>query len=175
MDCPNCKNQILEPVALEQGLVAAGCQNCLGALLPLMNYRYWVDHSHTLAPLENELVIESGGAKICPKCNKLMSKYLLGADSQNRIDLCVHCDEVWLDAGEWVLIKKMNLQDVLPKVFTDAWQRNIRHQRQVQKINQHYIQLLGQHDFDKMEDFKAWLDSHEHAAEIKHYVTAKFD
>lgn len=173
MNCPNCPCQALAPTALEPGLIAAGCQTCGGTLLPLMNYRYWLDHNPQLNPQNCEAAHESPGAKICPKCSKLMTKYLLGVESKNRLDLCAHCDEVWLDAGEWVLVREMNLHTLLPKVFTDAWQKNIRHQRQAQKLREHYVTMMGEQDFAKVEAFKSWLDAHPHAADIKHYVTAK--
>jgi len=60
----------------------------------------------------------------------------IGASSGNRIELCSRCDEAWLDKGEWRLLGIMDLQDQLPSIFTDAWQRNIRERREA---NSYYI------------------------------------
>ena len=107
---------------------------------------------------------------MCPKCTRLMTKFQLGAASENRIELCTGCDEAWLDKGEWRLLKQLDMHDKLPTVFTDAWQRNIRLQRQEQKLKQHYEEKLGAEDFKKLDEFKQWLDVHSEKIEIKQYL-----
>ncbi len=131
MDCPQCKGYRLEPKELEAGLLGASCAKCEGVMLPLMNYRYWLDQNPVVDKLTEELIIEdSEKAKGCPKCSRFMSRFQVGADTSNRIDMCTGCDEAWLDKGEWQLLKQLDLHDRLPKIFTDAWQRNIRLKKQ---------------------------------------------
>ena len=104
-----------------------------------------------------------------------MTKFLMGIDSENRIELCTHCDEAWLDKGEWRLLKALDLHDKLPRIFTDAWQRNIRLERQSQSVARHYQGLLGVADFNKSAEFKRWLDQHPKKEHIKQFLISELD
>jgi len=179
MNCPQCKGYQLEPKELEPGLVAGSCSKCQGALVSLMNYRFWADQQQTTKPgAEESDVVETEDnkkAQVCPKCSKLMTKFQIGADSSNRLDLCTGCDEAWLDSGEWKLLKQMDLADKLPKIFTDAWQRNIRLERQEKIHKSRYEKLLGEADFVKLDTFKQWLDQHPEQGQIKQYLITNLD
>jgi len=179
MNCPQCKGYQLEPKELEPGLVAGSCTKCQGALVSLMNYRFWADQQEfTKANAIETNVVETEDnkkAQVCPKCAKLMTKFQIGADSSNRLDLCTGCDEAWLDSGEWKLLKQMDLADKLPKIFTDAWQRNIRLERQEKIHKKRYEKLLGETDFAKLDAFKQWLDQHPEKAQIKQYLITNLD
>ena len=176
MDCPQCRGYQLEPLELEPGLVVAGCTKCEGVLLSLMNYRYWVDQQADVveaedADLKEGLITEdSSQAKQCPKCSRLMTRFLIGEGSANRLELCGSCDEAWLDKGEWRLLKALDLQNRLPKIFTDAWQRNVRLQRRAQSLELHYQELLGAEDFKRANEFKRWVDGHPEKSHIRQYL-----
>jgi len=177
MDCPQCKGYKLEPAEIEPGLVAGVCPKCDGAMLSLMNYRYWMDQYGRVDDVDGEAVIteDNGQVKVCPKCSRFMTKFQVGSATNNRIDLCTGCDEAWLDKGEWRLLKQLDLHDKLPKIFTDAWQRNIRIQRQEERFKERYQDILGAEDFSKLDNFKVWLDGHAEKSHIKHYLITKFD
>ena len=174
MKCCNCNNIELEPTEIEKGLLVAGCPSCNSALLPLMNYRYWSEHSHDVEKQVTSVAEEVSGAKQCPKCQRIMTKFKLGSTTENNLELCGHCDEVWLDAGEWALVKNLDLHENLSSVFTEAWQRNIRKQKQANSIKEHYRELIGEVDFTKLDNFKQWLDAHPKKAELKHFITINF-
>ena len=171
MDCPQCKGYRLEPRELEPGLIAVGCSRCEGVLVSLLNYRYWADCKRFSQSIQTENVIaeDNDKAQLCPKCHRIMAKYLIGLESSNRIDLCANCDEAWLDSGEWSLLKSLDLQDKLPKIFTDAWQANIRKLRQTQQHRERYRKLLGD-DFKRVEEFKTWLETHVEVEKIKQFL-----
>src|SRR5690606_33406849 len=144
---PTCKNVELEPVELEHGLIGAGCEKCGGSLLSLIQYRYWLDHhddSVIEKPGDSDVAEEAKGARLCPKCKMMMTKYRIGAETKNFLDLCAHCDEAWLDKGEWQLLKRLDIHNKLPSLFTDAWQRNIRKQKEEQSMDAHYTKIIGE-------------------------------
>jgi len=184
MKCPQCKGYSLEPKELEPGLVAGACDKCDGTLISLMNYRYWADQlipsdsgrepqvSDQVLLGENEIkeVEDTSQAQVCPKCSKLMTKFQIGLMTSNRIDMCNNCDEAWLDKGEWKLLKQLDLAEKLPKIFTEAWQRNIRLQRQAILQKERYSALLGEEDFEKLEEFKQWLVKHPEREQMKQYL-----
>lgn len=174
MDCPQCKGYQLQPTEIDSGLVAGACLKCDGVLITLMNYGYWLENfeANKGSEVDGEVIIpeDSEDAKICPKCSRFMMKYRIGLESKNRLDYCASCEEVWLDKGEWRLLRQLGLGSQLPKIFTDAWQKNIRLQRQEELLSERYIELLGKDDFVKVDDFSRWLNSHPEKAQIKQYI-----
>ena len=104
-----------------------------------------------------------------------MSKFNIGNDTHNRLDMCISCDEAWLDAGEWELLKQLGLHDKLARIFTEEWQRDLRQQQKREVVRGRYRALLGENDFDRVDQFKQWLDSHENRESIKQYLILKFD
>lgn len=180
MKCPACHGSDLEPKQLEDGLIAASCSKCDGALLSLINYRYWAQHAE-LAKEAGELEsLEASGdteekAQVCPKCARLMTKFKIGLMTANQLDLCSHCDEAWLDKGEWRLLKQLELHGQLPKIFTEAWQRGIRKERMYNLVKQRYIDMIGTEDFDRVEQFKQWLDQHPNREDIKQFIVTSYN
>ena len=55
-----------------------------------------------------------------------MSKYRIRSDKTNRLDYCPHCEEIWLDEGEWQLVESLVTSGEFTKVFTQAWQYAVR-------------------------------------------------
>lgn len=174
MQCISCKNAELEPKELEAGLLVAGCATCGGALVSLMNYRYWLDKTHGEITATDvtvpDLPAEVPSVRACPKCSRLMTKYQVGPTTDHYLDLCSACDEAWLDKGEWQLLKQLDLQGKLPKIFTDAWQRNIRKARHEIALNERYQKILGAEDFARAHEFKQWLYQSAHKEDIKQYL-----
>ena len=172
MNCSQCKNIPLEPYELEPGLIAAACPQCKGALLSLINYRFWADRyvDSAVAPATITEVAEVESAHTCPKCSRLMTKYQIGPETNHKLDLCNSCDESWLDKGEWQLLKTLDLQGKLPKIFTDAWQRNIRKERQEAMVNERYEKMLGEDAFTKSLEFKTWLHQQPNKEWIKQFL-----
>ncbi len=181
MQCPQCKGYRLEPVQLENGLIAAGCSKCGGALLSLLNYRFWSQNHQTdsdeKVSLDTMSEVAEGEekAQVCPKCARLMTKFKIGLASANKLDLCTHCDEAWLDKGEWRLLKQLELHGKLPQIFTDAWQREIRKERMQNLIKQRYVEMVGAEDFEKIDAFKSWLNDHPNREEIKQYLVTSYE
>ncbi|KZX84254.1 hypothetical protein A3715_30420, partial [Oleiphilus sp. HI0009] len=151
MKCPQCKGYELEPRELEPGLIVGACTKCDGALISLMNYRFWADQQSQTCEVVSTVEVaeaeDNNVAQVCPKCSKFMTKFQIGTESVNRLDMCNGCDEAWLDKGEWQLLKTLDMADKLPKIFTDAWQRNIRIERQEKLHKKRYANLLGANDF----------------------------
>lgn len=181
MLCPQCKGYHLEPKQLENGLIAAGCIKCGGALLSLNNYRFWSDNQAKEAvdkvsvdPI-TDLAEGDEKAKSCPKCSRIMSKFKIGLKTANKLDLCTHCDEAWLDKGEWRLLKQLELHGQLPKIFTDSWQRELRKESMQNLVKKRYVDMMGESDFDKVQVFKDWLHQHPNKEEIKQYLIISYD
>ena len=162
--CPQCADSPLVHAMLTESLAGYSCGNCLGTLVSLVAYRAWREHTgkHALRSATPAIVdttaADSIGAKKCPKCRSLMSKYRISADRDNRLDYCAHCEEIWLDDGEWQLIESLVASGELTKVFTQSWQRAVRADVTETMEERRLRELLGA-DYDRFIEFARWLDA----------------
>ena len=169
--CPQCDHSILVHTLLTDDLAAYSCGKCLGTLVSLVAYRAWREHAAREAlpvtpAAEAEIdAPDSIGAKKCPKCRSLMSKYRIRSDKTNRLDYCPHCEEIWLDEGEWELVEGLVASGEFTKVFTQAWQYAVRTGLTTAMEEQRLRELLGA-DYDRVAQFAEWLQSQEAKTEI---------
>jgi Zn-finger nucleic acid-binding protein len=156
---------------LTEGLAAYSCGNCLGTLVSLVSYRAWREGvgkhllSTTPAAIPDGTPADSTGAKKCPKCRALMSKYRISADRTNRLDYCPHCEEVWLDDGEWMLVESLVTSGEFAKVFTQVWQHGVRAEVSHAMEEQRLRDLLGD-SYSRVKQFAEWLQEHPAKQEI---------
>jgi Zn-finger nucleic acid-binding protein len=172
MKCPRCKTPDLLPTMLEEYLPGMGCRECQGSLIALLYYRHWAE---TYKPDETPAPVapatrEVPAAVMCPKCNRVMTKYRLAGSVENRLDVCVTCDEAWLDGGEWELLEQLKLSHMMPAIFTDAWQRRIREEKSEQTRSEILKKTIGETAAAKVEEFRAWLNAQKQKSTILTYL-----
>lgn len=167
--CPKCKTRTLTAVQPAPGLVARGCTNCDGLLIDLWNYKAWREHDGALPPVENDSCIlqdnDTAHALTCRKCSRIMIKYRVTSQNNNRIDYCVYCSEVWLDTGELSLLNSPGLSGDLGKVFSTPWQRWISKQS-ISALVEHDLQEQFGDELDKIIQLRHWLNEHPKRREI---------
>jgi Zn-finger nucleic acid-binding protein len=162
--CPQCADSPLVHAMLTESLAGYSCGNCLGTLVSLVAYRAWREHAGRQAlqsatpAIADTAAADSIGAKKCPKCRSLMSKYRISANRDNRLDYCAHCEEIWLDDGEWQLIESLVASGDLTRVFTQAWQRAVRADVTGTMEERRLRELLGA-EYDRFIEFARWLDA----------------
>jgi Zn-finger nucleic acid-binding protein len=169
--CPQCDRSVLVHTMLTEGLAGYSCGKCLGTLVSLVAYRAWRE-----GPARGSLQVlpaaipdadaaDSIGAKKCPKCRSLMSKYRVNAEKTNRLDYCPHCEEIWLDDGEWQLVEGLVAAGEFAKVFTQAWQHAVRSGVSTAMEEQRLRDLLGG-DYERVHAFAEWLQEQPAKQEI---------
>jgi Zn-finger nucleic acid-binding protein len=169
--CPQCDHSILVHTLLTDNFAAHSCGKCLGTLVSLVAYRAWREHSAHEALVQTPAAEpdidapDSLGAKKCPKCRSLMSKYRIRSDKTNRLDYCPHCEEIWLDDGEWRLVEGLVASGEFTKVFTQAWQYAVREGITSAMEEQRLRELLGG-DYLRVSQFAEWLQSQPAKQEI---------
>jgi Zn-finger nucleic acid-binding protein len=137
----------------------------------LVAYRAWRERAgaHRLPNAEPAVAdvtpADSIGAKKCPKCRSLMSKYRISAEKAHRLDYCPHCEEIWLDDGEWQLVENLVMAGEFTKVFTQAWQHAVRAHVTGAMEERRLHELLGG-DYERVAEFSRWLDSQPARQEI---------
>jgi Zn-finger nucleic acid-binding protein len=99
-----------------------------------------------------------------------MTKYRISSGQNNRLDLCANCDEVWLDRGEWDLLKSLNLGAEMPKVFTEEWQRKIRKKVSEESRRQRFVGILGEDVVGEADKISSWLKDSPQRTQILQYL-----
>jgi Zn-finger nucleic acid-binding protein len=169
--CPQCDQSVLVHTLLTDNLAGYSCGNCLGTLVSLVAYRVWRERAArgelliTPAATADIAAPDSIGAKKCPKCRSLMSKYRINSEKTNRLDYCPHCEEIWLDEGEWQLVEGLVASGEFTKVFTQAWQYAVRANITDAMEEQRLRELLGT-DYGRVTAFAEWLQSQSAKPEI---------
>ena len=175
MRCPKCKTSTLKPTKLEDGLPVMGCNECEGHLVSLLYYRDWkernilVENDSTIDPAA-VVEMDSKSALSCPKCSKIMTKYSISGKHKNRLDLCSHCDDAWLDGHEWSLLKSLELAHSLPKVFTDHWQKDVRNEQIEARKIARLKAIVNDDDLAKAQETKDWLKKHSNKSAILQFI-----
>lgn len=170
-NCPYCENSPLVHAMLTENLAALSCAKCLGTLVSLVAYRAWRESAGrnrlpaTPVAVADAPAADSISAKKCPKCRSLMSKYRISAEKTNRLDYCPHCDEVWLDHGEWQLVEGLALSGDFARLFTQAWQNMVKVEVTEAMEASRLRGVLGD-DFTRVEQMREWIQAHPRRLEI---------
>ena len=176
MKCPKCKDIELNPTKLDNELPAQGCSQCGGTLISLLYYRDWAERTigeEDAANGEVAAVADSQSVLACPKCKKLMTKYLISGASKNKLDFCGNCDESWIDNGEWELLKSLQLSKKIPTVFTDAWQQRVLKEISESKHIERFSSIFSGEDLETAKAFREWIKNHPQKTEILFFVGKK--
>lgn len=174
MDCPSCQTSPLMPTKIEEGLPGYTCANCQGILIDILNYRIWTEkrlQQPSTATFTAEQVPDSQHSILCPKCSSIMLKYRISSDTQNRLDLCSNCGELWLDGGEWHLLAQLDLQSKIPQIVSDPWQHSLRRADIEQSVEAKFEKLFGQEDYQKIKAFRDWMESTDKSIHIRDYLS----
>jgi hypothetical protein len=157
---------------LTENLAGYSCGKCLGTLLSLVAYRAWRESTGrerlpaTPAAVPEDVdAPDSIAAKNCPKCRSLMSKYRITAVKTNRLDYCPHCEEVWLDDGEWQLVEGLAISGDFARLFTQAWQNMVTVELAGSMEAERLRAMLGA-DYERIEEIRDWIQAHPRRLEI---------
>ncbi|MBC8027416.1 MAG: zf-TFIIB domain-containing protein [Steroidobacteraceae bacterium] len=156
---------------LNDNLAGYSCGTCLGTLVSLVAYRAWreratPDSLRAMPTAEPDATpSDSIGAKKCPKCRSVMLKYRITSGKSNRLDYCPHCEEIWLDNGEWELVESLVTAGDFAKVFTQVWQYAVRAGVTSAMEAQRLREMLGG-DYERVAEFARWLDTQPAKQEI---------
>jgi len=164
MKCPSCENGKLQNAYLENDLPCKTCDHCGGNWLLLEHYLRWKGgHTEEITLSESDVKVElteTERALICPASGALMLKYRISKDSEHRLDLSPNINGVWLDRGEWQLLKRSGLAEKLNKIFTAPWQKEISAGSSKDMFEQLYRQKFGNADYERAQEIRDWLQDH---------------
>lgn len=175
MKCTACKVGALSPGYLDSMLPSHICSGCGGVFLRMIDYFRWqedcVKTDLIACPPVSVQAEETSKAMLCPKTGVFMTKYRISKDTDHRLDFSAAANAVWLDKGEWELLKAADLSERLNNIFTDHWQREIHAQESSEVMSELYQRRFGEH-YKKLKDFRVALNSMPQKQEAIAYLLA---
>lgn len=178
MNCPVCKKNTFQNKKLDSGMLVSECSECGGYWIKSFQFWQWIHaegQAETARPLsngedENLDSHDTKYAKICPECGKFLHRYEVGKGVDFAIDRCNTCGGIWFDKNEWEILEQKGMHTDINKIFSAAWQNEIRQDQKSRQRDQHLEKLLGDDDFTKLKDFKAWYDQNKNKSQIIAYL-----
>jgi Zn-finger nucleic acid-binding protein len=177
MKCPVCKTDTLASIALAGELPAAQCANCHGNWIQSNAYMAWLRAKASDLP-EIRItqpfnpVWEVHDLKICPNCKHMLRRFKIFPDTDFYLDRCGNCNGIWFDAHEWDALTDRNLHDNLHEFFTRPWQDQVLKEETRARMESIYLLKLGAQDYEKIKEFRAWLDGHEQKSMLIAFLLA---
>ncbi|MCX4026054.1 zf-TFIIB domain-containing protein [Endozoicomonas sp. SM1973] len=178
MKCTKCKQGFLTPIKLEPTFPCLECSECQGHWLYLEDYLRWLEQSSTEETLESQVnehieVDDSKQALLCPETGRIMLKYRISADNSHKVDLSPEVNGIWLDKGEWTLLKNEGLARKLNQIFTEPWQRKIREETAQRNFADQYQNTFGEADYEELKHMREWLNSKKNKQSMIAYLLAE--
>lgn len=139
----------------------------------------YLQHKHKVPEATEELehavleAEETEKALLCPMTGALMTKFRIAKGTTHRLDLSVRVNGIWLDKGEWELLKAHGLAGKINTLFTDFWQRQVREAQADDRLDEMYRALLGDEDYEKAKALRDWLNQHPHRERIRAFLLAE--
>ena len=174
MNCTSCKSGKLVPAYLDELFPCHTCKNCGGNFVLLDAYLRWLESNRNLSFVQGDAEVEvdeTQQAMICPKTGSIMLKYRISKNTEHRLDLSPSINAIWMDKGEWDLIKREGLAGQLHAVFTDAWQKKIRNAKTEDTLRAMYEREFGE-NYGAVREFRNLVSRLPNKAEIIAYLVS---
>lgn len=178
MNCTQCLSGVLKPSFIDGLFRTHTCTHCGGNWILIEDFVTWKernpDHEFTEEPdWQAEASEDTREALLCPVTGGFMTKFKITAQSEHKIDYSASVGGIWLDKGEWDLLKSAGLASTLNRIVTRHWQRNIAKESSKDSFEGIYLAKFGQPGYEKIKAMKAWLDEQPNKAGLRAYLLAK--
>jgi Zn-finger nucleic acid-binding protein len=175
MKCTSCNKGILSPSFIDGLFRAHTCTACAGNWILIEDYVAWKERNpeFKFSAEATCKIDESTKALLCPVTGTIMTKFLLSSKNSHRLDYSSSMGGIWLDKGEWELLKQEGLAGSLNAILTSHWQKNIRSDSAKDNFSAIYQDKFGQESYSKARDFREWLNSHPCKADLRAYILAE--
>ena len=103
----------------------------------------------------------------------IMRKMRISKGNQHRLDYSAPVGGVWLDKGEWELLKHEGLAGSLNAILTEQWQTKIKDQKAEATFDALYLSKFGEEDYQKIKDLRSWLNAHPLKMDLRSFLLAE--
>jgi len=175
MKCTSCKQGTLIPSYIEGQFRAHTCSHCQGNWILVEDYISWKERNpeFTFDDTTTCSVEETTTAMLCPVTGVIMRKLRVSHNVEHKIDYSTNVGGVWLDKGEWELLKQEKLAGSLNVILTSHWQRNIKINSAKDNFAAIYEDKFGQDTYEKVKSLREWLYEQPNKADLRAYILAE--
>ncbi|MEZ8129865.1 TFIIB-type zinc ribbon-containing protein [Enterovibrio norvegicus] len=177
MDCTSCKRGVLKPSYIEGQFRAHTCSHCKGDWILIEDFIAWRERNPGYEFAENATLTldasETKKAMLCPQSGVIMRKFRISAAHDHRVDYSAAVGGIWLDHGEWELLKAEGLATSVGGVVTEQWQHKVREQSAKQSFTDLYVSKFGEEDYQKVKALREWILSHPQKADLRAFLLAE--
>ena len=157
---------------LDTGLTSWRCPSSGGHWLPAPSYWRW--HAQQSTELKNASISEKKLSKLtptdidtqlerpallCPETHCLLVRYKV-AGLGIFIDRSPVSGGIWLDAGEWKLLKENNVHASLHEIFTTSYQKRIVREEAREALMHKFYTDIGEEVAEDLTHLAEWLKLH---------------
>jgi Zn-finger nucleic acid-binding protein len=166
MKCTACNEGELLEKELEDGFSSLECSHCAGHWVHLDDYFKWQEKQTPMTAVVEEINVEvdaiegemlnNSTAMFCPESGAIMTKYRITSDVEHQLDWSEK--GIWLDKGEWELLKQKGVADKLNQIFSEEWQNRIQKRRHRNTVDARYTQQFGEESYSRLKLVRSWLE-----------------
>lgn len=177
MNCTSCNEGVLIAGLIEGQFRAHQCATCHGHWILIEDFVTWKEENpkHQFSD-DVSLAHNLNGTKkalLCPQTGTIMRKFRISGSNEHRIDYSSNVGGLWLEQGEWELLKSENIANSLNSIVTKNWQKKIREQNSKENFDNIYNNKFGQETYQKVKEFRDWLETQEHKSDLRAYLFAE--
>lgn len=177
MQCPACQSVLqIVPAGGDEPPVYR-CPACQGVWVDSNEYLQWVigrrvPTTAEIAP-EHDPVTDSPAAKLCPKCQRFLTRYRILPEARFLVERCATCNGVWFDQAEWEVVREHRLQDKVILLFTQPWQARVRAVEARRAMERLYLERFGTDTYQRVQQIRDWLLAQPQRAALLAYLQAE--
>lgn len=177
MQCTQCKQGQLVPSFLDDLFRAHTCNHCGGNWILIEDFVSWKERNKAFEfKKENSFSEDTGDTKkalFCPVTGSIMRKFKISATTDHRVDYSAQVGGIWLDKGEWALLKTEGVAGVLNNVVTQQWQNKVREESAASHFADIYASKFGDETYKEIKALREWLNAQPNKADLRAYLLAE--
>ena len=177
MQCTQCKQGQLIPSFLDDLFRAHTCNHCGGNWIMIEDFVSWKERNQAyefeLVSDVSEDTSDTKKALLCPVTGGIMRKFKIAASTDHRVDYSAQVGGIWLDKGEWELLKAEGVAGALNNVVTQQWQKKIREENTASHFAEIYAAKFGETTYKEVKALREWLNAQPNKADLRAYLLAE--
>jgi Zn-finger nucleic acid-binding protein len=186
--CPKEGDIDLQEKELTPGLPANACPSCGGSWIQPEHYVHWqsqqVDTSGApevaVLPLTLKTNFQPSAldnrAALCPDCRSYLVRGRVNLSQGSFfVERCPNCKGIWCDAGEWEVLKQLQLDTHIEYLFSPDWQAQVRELEHSERERLATINKLGPEIAERIFELAKLLEEHPNGDFGVAYLMRRFE
>lgn len=171
LSCPKHQEFNLEKSMLAGEIPTHCCPHCHGHWINSQDYEDWqtqkgrqllsLDQVLDNIDLEMEISVDDKKAGFCPECQCYLTRAKVPITTPFFVESCASCNGIWLDHGEWEILRQLGLELEIKKLFLRGWQATLRDKQKAKNEQAVIIQKLGPELAEKLFEIANLLETYD--------------